>query len=51
MYMYVCPHGTEPGQHGSYGSEKPAKSYPNDEQYLEVSIRKISGRITVHRCI
>ena len=51
MYMYVCPNGTEPGQHGSYGSEKPAKSYPNDVQYHEVSIRKISGSITVHRCI
>ena len=45
MYMY------EPGQHGSYGSEKQAKNHPNDEQYHEVSIRKISGRITVHRYI
>ena len=51
MYMYVCPYGTERGQHGSYGSEKPAKNYPNDEQYHEESIRKISGSITVHRCI
>ena len=50
MYMYVCPYGTEPGQHSSYGSEKQAKNYPNDEQYHEVSIRKISS-ITVHRCI
>ena len=33
MYMYVCSYGTEPGQHGSYGSEKPVKSYPNDVQY------------------
>ena len=51
MYMYVCPYGTEPGEHGSYGSKKPAKNYPNDEQYHEVSIRKISGSIAVHRCI
>ena len=27
------------------------KNYPSDEQYHEVSIRKISGSITVHRCI
>ena len=40
MYMYVCPYGTERGQHGSYGSEKPAKNYPNDEQYHEESKEK-----------